>query len=101
MAKKNIMLICKLGHVYQVSYCGCYWIIHCEKVRIVEVIVGSDSVAFYAVALVCGNNHPTDDNFFMELKLHILISFPFHLTESKEHSRALNVKELKTEEHFS
>ena len=64
--------------------------------RIVEIIVGSDSEAVYAVALVGGNYHPTDHNFFMELKLHILICFPFYLTESEEHSRALNVKALRT-----
>ena len=90
MLNQNQVLLIRL------SYCGCYWIIDCEKVRIVEVVVGSDSEAVYAVALVGGNYHPTDDNFFMELKLHILICFPFYLTESEEHSRALNVKALRT-----
>ena len=63
---------------------------------IVEIIVGPDSEAFQMISLVGGNYHPTDDNFFMELKLHILICFPFYLTESEEHSRALNVKALRT-----
>ena len=56
---------------------------------IVEIIVGPDSEAFQMISLVGGNNHPTEDNFFMEFKLHILVGSPLHHTKCKEQSRAL------------
>ena len=57
--------------------------------RVVEIIVGSDSEPSEAVTLVGRDSDPVEDNFLMELVLDILVGRPLHHTETKEMSLAL------------
>ena len=61
--------------------------------RVVEIIVGSDSEPSEAVSLVGRYSDAVEDNFLMELVLDILVGRPLHDTEPKEMSLlALNVE---------
>ena len=60
--------------------------------RIIEIIVGSDSEPSQPVSFVCCDLDPVEDNFFVELVLDILVSGPLDKTETKELSLALKVE---------
>ena len=60
--------------------------------RIIEIIVGSDSEPSEAVSFVCCDLDPVEDDFLVELVLDILVSWPLDKTETKELSMALKVE---------
>ena len=61
--------------------------------RIIQIVVGSESEPSEAVTFVCGDLDRVEDNLFVELVLDILVGRPLHDTEPKEMSLlALNVE---------
>ena len=66
--------------------------LHSEQVRIVEIVVGSDSEPSQCVSLVCCDHDPIEDNFLVELVLNILVGRPLDDTEAEELSLTLKGK---------
>ena len=61
--------------------------------RIIQIVVGSESEPSEAVTFVCGDLDRVEDNFFMELILDILVGRPLHYIKGKELSVTLNTKQ--------
>ena len=60
--------------------------------RIIEIIVGSDSEPSQRMSLIGCNDDPVEDNFLVELVLNILVGRPLDDTEAEELSLTLKGK---------
>ena len=60
--------------------------------RIVEIVVGSDSEPSERVSLVCCDRDPVEDNLLVKLVLNILVGRPLDDTEAEELSLTLKGK---------